>query len=386
MDMLKIILKNLKRHPLRNILTMLGVAIAVSAFGLLATVLTSWEAGIEAGSVDRLIVRHAVSFIFPLPLNYLDKVAKTEGVENTCAFNWFGGVYKDKNNFFARMACEPEKVFDVYPEFVVTKEERESFIRERNACIIGESIAQQFNIKVGDMMTVDGDIYPGKWDFVVRGIYKKRDKNTDGTQMFFSWQYLNERIQQEAPERANKVGWVVTKLKGGSSAASISSAIDQQFKNSPAETKTETERAFNQSFFSAYSAIFTVIRVMSYLIVVIILFVLGNTMIMSARERTREFAMLKTLGFSGSQLTTFIAGEAIAMSLLGAFLGIILLNLMVVVVGAVVPKQFFPVFYVATGTYISSFLSAVLVGVFASIIPIWRTGKTRIVDGLRFIG
>ncbi len=386
MEIIKIIFKNLFRHPLRNTLTMLGIAIAVSAFGLLATVLTSWDAGMEAASVDRLITRQAISFIFPLPLSYRDKVAHTEGVQEICALNWFGGVYKDPKNFFPRMACEPETIFDVYPEYQITKNELETFKKERNACVVGESIAQQFGFKVGDVMQVEGDIFPGTWDFKICAIYKRRDKNTDGTQMFFNWQYLNERLLQESPDRANEIGWIVSKLKPGANAATVSEAIDSQFRNSPAETKSETERAFNQSFVSAYGAIFTAIRAMSYIIVIIILFVLGNTMIMSARERTREFAMLKTLGFSGMQLSWFIAGEAIVMSLLGSVVGTVLLFGMVYVVGELVPKQFFPIFFVAKSTIITAALSAIVVGLLASIQPIVRTRKMKIVDGLRFIG
>ncbi len=150
MNTTRMVMKNTLRHPLRNILTVLGIAIAVSAFGLLRTVLTSWDAGIEAGSVERLVTRDAVSFIFPLPLAYADKIEKTEGIEKLCYLNWFGGVYKDKENFFPRMACQPERIFEVYPEYMVTDQERDAFIKERNACVIGESIAQQFNIKLGD--------------------------------------------------------------------------------------------------------------------------------------------------------------------------------------------------------------------------------------------
>ncbi|MBK9247871.1 MAG: ABC transporter permease [Ignavibacteria bacterium] len=386
MNTTRMVMKNTLRHPLRNILTILGIAIAVSAFGLLRTVLTSWDAGIEAGSVDRLVTRDAVSFIFPLPLAYADKIEKTEGIDKLCYLNWFGGVYKDKQNFFPRMACQPDRIFDVYPEYVVSTQEREAFINERNACVVGESIAQQFNIKLGDLMTVEGDIYPGKWDFVVRGIYKRRDQNTDGTQMFFSWVYLNERLLQDAPSRANKIGWVVTKLKPGTNSAAVSKAIDNQFINSSAETKSETERAFNQSFFESYSAIFTAIRIMSILIIGIILMVLGNTMIMSTRERTREYAMLKALGFRGNHLVAFIAGESIIIAFIGAIIGVGMLYLMVLGVGAVVPKQFFPVFFIAPSTYIISFSSAVLLGGLASILPVWHNTKIQIVDGLRFNG
>lgn len=386
MRIILMVLKNTLRHPLRNALTVLGIAIAVSAFGLLRTVLTSWDAGIEVASVDRLVTRDAVSFIFPLPLAYAEKVEKIEGIETLCYFNWFQGVYKDKQNFFPRMACQPDRVFSVYPEYVLSPEQLEDFKKERNACVIGESIAAQFNIKLGDIMTVDGDIFPGRWDFIVRGIYKKRDEKIDGTQMFFHWDYLNERMIQDSPGRANQIGWIVAKLKPGTNTAEVSQAIDSQFRNSSTETKSETERAFNQSFFESYSAIFTGIRVMSVLIIGIILLVLGNTMIMSTRERTREYAMLKTLGFSGRNLISFIAGESIIISFIGAVVGIVLLYLLVQVVSATVPKQFFPVFFIATSTYFFTFTAAIVLGFLASIQPVLHTLKTRIVDGLRFIG
>ncbi len=386
MNTTRMVMKNTLRHPLRNILTVLGIAIAVSAFGLLRTVLTSWDAGIEAGSVERLVTRDAVSFIFPLPLAYADKIEKTEGIEKLCYLNWFGGVYKEPANFFPRMACQPERIFEVYPEYQVTDQEREAFIKERNACVIGESIAEQFKIKVGDIMTIEGDIYPGKWDFVVRGIYKRRDQNTDGTQMFFSWVYLNERLLQESPARANKIGWVVTKLKPRTNSAEVSKAIDNQFLNSSAETKSETERAFNQSFFDAYSAIFTAIRIMSILIIGIILMVLGNTMIMSTRERTREYAMLKALGFRGNHLVAFIAGESIVIAFIGAIIGVGMLYVMVIIFGAFVPKQYFPVFFIAPSTYIIAFSSALLLGGLASVLPVVHNTKIQIVEGLRFNG
>jgi len=386
MSILLMVIKNTLRHPLRNLLTVFGIAIAVSAFGLLRTVLTSWDAAIEVASVDRLVTRDAVSFIFPMPLAYAEKIEKVEGIETLSYFNWFQGVYKDKQNFFPRMACQPDRVFSVYPEYIVSADQLEAFKKERNACVIGESIASQFNLKLGDLITVEGDIYPGNWEFVVRGIYKRRDEKVDGTQMFFHWDYLNERLLQDAPSRANRIGWVVAKLTPGANPAEVAQAIDRQFQNSSTETKSETERSFNQSFFEAYSAIFTGIRVMSVLIIGIILLVLGNTMIMSARERTREYAMLKTLGFSGQNLITFIAGESIVLSFVGAVIGMGLLYMLVQIVSAVVPKQFFPVFYIDTSTYIITFGAALFLGFLASVQPVINTLRTRIVDGLRFIG
>lgn len=386
MKLVKLIFKNALRHKLRASLTIVGIAIAVMSFGLLRTVVTAWNAGVASSAADRLITRQSVSFIFPLPYAYRDQIGKVPGVAKVTWFNWFGGVYKDKTQFFARMACDPETLFDVYPEFVMDAEQLAVFKKERNSCIIGSGLAQTYNLKVGDAMEMDGDIYPGKWQFVVRGIYKPRDKATDVTQMFFHWQYLDERIRRDDPSRAGNMGWFAVKVNDPTQSASVSEQIDALFKNSRAETKTETERAFQQGFVAASGAVLTAINVMSFVIIGIIMLVLGNTMIMSARERTREYAVLKTLGFSGGHLIMFIAGESLVISFLGAVIGLALLVPMVSNFEQVMPKGFFPVFYIEPSTWVIAAAAAMLVGVAAAIVPIQRVLRTRIVDGLRFIG
>ncbi|MEO8399780.1 MAG: FtsX-like permease family protein [Ignavibacteriaceae bacterium] len=386
MKFLKLILKNSLRHKLRTILTILGIAIAVMAFGILRTVVTAWYVGVEGSAADRLITRQAVSFIFPLPLSYKSKIESISGVKEVTYLNWFQGVYIDKNQFFARMASDPETLFDVYPEFVLSKTELKKFQNERNACVIGQDIAKQYNLKIGDVMTVEGDIYPGRWDFVVGGIYTPRNKTTDATQMFFHWEYLNERLKQDSPIRANEVGWYVVKIKDPNQAAAVSEQIDALFKNSAAETKTETERAFQQGFVSAFSAIITSMNVMSFVIIGIIMLVLGNTMIMAARERTREYAVLKTLGFSAKHISILIFGESLFISILGGALGLILTFPLVQGIQQVIPKGFFPVFEIEPITLIFAASAALLIGIASAIFPIQRALSTKIVDGFRFVG
>jgi putative ABC transport system permease protein len=386
MKVLKLILKNSVRHKLRTFLTILGIAIAVMAFGILRTVVTAWYAGVEASSANRLITRQAVSFIFPLPYSYREQISKLPGVSNVTFANWFMGVYIDKNQFFARFAIESETFLDVYPEYVMVPEQLEVYKKERNACIIGRDIAERYNLKLGDIMTIDGDIYPGKWDFVVRAIYQPRDKTVDATQMLFHWEYLDERMKQDMPGRAGQVGWYVVKIKDASQSAVVSEQIDALFKNSRDETKTETERAFQQSFIAGSSAIITAMNFMSFVIIGIIMLVLGNTMIMSARERTREYAVLKTLGFSGGHLAGLILGESLVIAFLGAGIGIILTVPAVDGFAAAMPKGFFPVFFIEPLTYVIAGSSAILIGLVASIFPLQRALSTRIVDGLRFIG
>ena len=386
MKVLKLIFKNSLRHKLRTSLTILGIAIAVIAFVLLRTVVTAWYAGVEASAADRLIVRQAVSFIFPLPYAYKDKIENVSGIQTVSYANWFQGVYIDKNQFFARLAVDAETFFDVYPEFVLTKQELATFKAERNSCVVGEDIAKKYNLKIGDVMTIDGDIYPGQWEFVVRGIYKPRDKTTDATQMVFHWKYLDERMREDSPIRGGDVGWYIIKIKDPNQSASISEQIDALFKNSRAETKTETERAFQQGFVQSTSAIITAMNVLSFVIIGIIMLVLGNTMIMSARERTREYAVFKTIGFSGNHIIGLIMGESFLISAFGAAVGLFLTFPIVGSFQEFIPKGFFPVFEIETITIVFAVMSALLIGIAASIFPILKALKTSIVEGFRFVG
>ena len=386
MKVFKLMIKNALRHKLRSLLTIVGISVALVAFGLLRTVVTAWNAGIDASQADRLITRHSVSFIFPLDYAYRDKIARVPGVINMSFASWFGGVYIDKSQFFARMAVEAETFFDVYSEYLVTTQELSDFKKERNACIIGEGIARQYNIKIGDIMPLEGDIYPGKWEFVVRGIYRARDKTTDTSQMLFQWEYLNQRMEQESPGRANEVGWYIIKVDNPTHAADISALIDEQFVNSSAETKTETERAFAQGFLASTGAILTAMNVMSFLIVGIIMLVLANTMIMSARERTREYAVFKALGFSGSHLLGLIMGESLLISALGGGLGIFLLFPVIAGFEQAIPKGIFPVFQLEPITLVLSLSAVLFIGIAAALLPVQRALTTRIIDGFRFVG
>jgi putative ABC transport system permease protein len=386
MKVFKLIFKNTLRHKLRSTLTVLGIAVAVIAFGLLRTVVTAWYVGVEASAANRLITRQAVSFIFPLPYAYRDKIASVPGVEEVTFSNWFQGVYIDKNQFFARLAVDANTILDVYPEFVLTPKEISDFKKEKNSCIIGEKIAQQYNLKLGEVMAIEGDIYPGRWDFVIRGIYKPKYKTTDATQMMFHWDYVDDRMREEMPGREGDVGWYVIKISDPSKSAEISEKIDALFKNSPAETKTETERAFQQGFLASTSAIITSMNVLSFVIIGIIMLVLANTMIMAARERTREYAVFKTLGFSAKHLVGLIMGESLFMALLGGGIGLFITFPMVNGFAEFIPKGFFPVFEVEPITVILAVSAAVIIGIAAALFPIQRALRTRIVDGIRFAG
>ncbi len=386
MKILKLIFKNTLRHKLRTLLTILGISVAVVAFGTLRTVVTAWYSGVNASSANRLIVRQSVSFIFPLPLSYREKIAQIPGVKEVTYANWFGGTYIDKTNFFARLAIDGGTYFDVYNEFIVPKDQLDTFKKERNTCVIGEEVAKKYNLKIGDIMTLNGDIYPGNWDFIVAGIYKPKLKSTDAMQMLFHWSYLNERMVQEMPGRANEVGWYIVLINDPLQSASISNQIDNLFKNSPNETKTETEAAFQQGFLQSSSAIISSMNFISFVIIGIIMLVLGNTMIMAARERTREYAVLKTLGFSGKHLSIIILGESLTVSIIGGLLGLLLTFPVVNGFSIFVPKGMFPIFQIEPVTIIFACIASLIIGFVAAIFPIHKALTLKIVDGIRFVG
>jgi putative ABC transport system permease protein len=388
MFILKLVLKNTLRHKLRTFLTILGISIAVMSFGFLRTIVTAWSAGVESSAANRMIVRHSVSFIFPLPYAYREQISRIPGVTMVSYANWFGGVYKDPadfKNFFPRVAVDAETYFEMYPEFTLPPDQLATFKQERSSCIVGEKIARELGFKIGDAIPIDGDIYPGRWDFVVRGIYKGKDASTDETQMLFHWNYLNERIKELQPGREGNVGWYIMRVQNPREMPAIARTVDQSYLNSRAGTKTETEKEFQQSFVSMSSAIINSLEVVSFIIIGIILLVLANTIVMAARERTTEYAVLKTIGFSSWHIAGLISGESLLIAGIGGALGLGLTFPVAAGFANMFPT-FFPVFNVATLTIFLAALVAAFAGVVAALFPTIRALRMTIADGLRAIG
>jgi putative ABC transport system permease protein len=388
MFVIRLVLKNALRHRLRTFLTILGISIAVMSFGFLRTIVTAWSYGVEASAANRMITRHAVSFILPLPLAYREPIARAPGVDLVSYANWFGGTYKDPadwKNFFPRMAVDAETFFQMYAEYIVPPEQLEAFQRERNSCVVGAKLAREHNFKIGDIIPIEGDIFPGHWEFVVRGIYRGKDATADETQMFFHWKYLDERIAQIQPGREGDVGWYILRVPSPSNMPAVAKAIDDRFLNSRAGTKTETEKEFAQSFVSMSSTIIDSLEAISFIIIGITLLVLANTIVMAARERTREYAVLKTIGFRPGHVIGLIGGESLLIAGLGGAIGLALTFPVSGAFAAMFPT-FFPVFNVEVGTILLAIAVAAFAGVAAALFPVLHTLRSRIVDGLRAIG
>jgi putative ABC transport system permease protein len=385
MHILKLIFKNAFRHKLRTFLTVLGVTIAILAFGLLRTVISAWYAGVDASSASRLVTRNSISLIFSLPISYKEKIRQIQGVKTVSYGNWFGGIYIDEKNFFANYAVEPKTYLELYPEFVMPPDQKAAFFRDRKAAVAGMKLAKKYGWKIGDIITLKGTIFPGNWDFILRGIYRGRDQTVDETAFFFQWEYLNETLKQTVPRRADQAGFYMIGVTNPNMGADVAVRIDKAFKNSLAETLTETEKSFQLSFISMTEAIVIAIQLVSFVIIFIIMAVVANTMAMTARERIGEYAVFKTIGFSGFHISGLIFGESMFVTMLGAILGIFL-TFPVARIFSQQLSTFFPVFNVATETIYMDIAASFLIALVAGVFPSWRAVNIRIADGLRRIG
>ncbi len=290
-----------------------------------------------------------------------------------------------RKTFFPQFAVDPKTYFDLYPEYLIPPGDMKAFRTDRKGCVIGRKLATTYGFKVGDTIPLRGTIYPGAWSFTVRAIYDGAEAGTDTSQFFFHWDYLNETMKKAAARRTDWVGVYVIQIADPDRAAEISTEVDAMFRNSLAETLTETEKAFQLGFVSMTEAIVVAIRIVSFVVIFIILAVMANTMAMTARERISEYATLKALGFGPRFLTGLIYGESIAISLAGALIGIAL----TFPVADRFSKQMgtlFPVFGVSLDTVYMQVAAATAVGLAAAALPAARVARVSIVDGLRSIG
>ncbi|HEX9576382.1 MAG TPA: FtsX-like permease family protein [Myxococcales bacterium] len=369
------------RNKTRSLLTVLGTVITALAFVFLRSVLTAWYASSEASAADRVVTRNAVSIIQPLPLSYQDRIAAVPGVTQITHSNWFGGIYKDRRNFFAQFAVDAPTALDVFG-MRFAQGSKEDFLHDRNSCVIGKGLVERFGFKVGDTIPLFSEIYPGDWRFRVAGIIESPDDDASvRNTMFFHWARLNETFR---PGLKNTVGIFTSKIANAAESARVVRDIDALFANSDNETHTETEKAFRLNFVTGSGAILSALEVVSGVILVIMALVLGNTLAMGLRERTSELGAMRAIGFLPLHVRNLAIAEGAMLGLVGGLLGVLLapgaLN------GfrkAMAQGGFaFPLF-LHTGTAIAAAASATIIGALASAAPAWRAGQMSVVDALR---
>jgi putative ABC transport system permease protein len=373
---------NVRRKPMRTGLTIASIMVAFLLFGLLKTMQGALELGADLAGIDRLATMHKVSLIQSFPLSYLNRIRAVDGVVAATSFNWFGGVYQDERNQIAAMTTEPVTFFAVYPEYDMPPEQRADWIRDRASMIVGKTLAARFGWSVGDTVPVRSSFYrkddgSNVWDLRVAGIYDAA--NGDNSSLYFHYDYLNEAVSGAARD---SIGFVLLKIDNPDRAQQISATIDAMFANSPAETKSSTERAFVQSFANQMGDIATIVTVIATAVFFTMLLVTANTMAQSVRERISEIAVLKTLGYSKRVVATLVLAESLVITTIGGVAGLGLAALAADSLGDVL-AQYFPVIGIPASAYVTGAVLIVVLSAIAALLPSVEAWRLRITDALR---
>ena len=375
---------NLKRRKARTIFTLLSIVVAFVLFAYLAAVRVAFSAGVEVAGADRLFTTHKTSLIQPLPASYKDEIARTPGVVMVTHASWFGGIYQNPNTGFQGVfqgPVEPEVYLAMYPEFEVPEDQKRAWIEDREGALVGRTTAERYGWKVGDRIPIQGTIWRKKdgsalWEFNIRGIYTG-NSSMDQTQFLFHYDYFDEARQYGQ----GIVGWYIVRIADPSKAQDVCKRIDVQFANSPAETKTVTEKALAQGFADQIGSIGVIIQWILTAVFFTLLLVTGNTIAQSVRERTSEFAVLKTVGFSNGRALGLVLAESCLLAIVGGSVG---LGLGAMAIAAGDPTHgFLPIFYFPSRDAVIGAMIVILLGFVAGILPGIQAMRLRIVDALR---
>lgn len=380
--------RNLGRNWVRTILTVLGAAVALIAFVMLRTVLSSWEIGAEYAAKDRLGTRHKVSFVMQMPKRYIDDVRGVPGVKQATWANWFGGKDPGKpDEFFATLAVDGASFLPVMDELTLDEEAKTRWLADKRGAIIGDALAKKLNLKVGDKYTLQGSIYPGDWEFQIDGIYTAARKSLDRSQFIFHWSYLNDSLPEA---RKDTIGWIMTRVEDPSKSADISAAVDRIFDERDTQTVTMSERNMQLSFMAMFGAILTVLDIVSIIILLIMLMILGNTIAMGVRERTREYAVLRAIGFLPWHVRFFVLGEAVVLGMVAGAVGVgIAYPFVNGLMGKAIEENmsaWFPYFRVEPSVAVAAGVIAVALATTAALIPAIQAGRISVTDALRRVG
>ncbi len=383
--------RNVMRSRFRAIMTVFGVAVAILAFIMLRTVLSAWTVAAEVAAKDRIVTRHKVSFIMPMPAKYYGEVSQIEGVKETCSMNWFGA--KDAahpDEFFGTIAADADACLKVYDELLITPAEHEAWKQNRSGAIVGDALAKKLGWKVGDRVTLTGSIYPGEFPFQISAIYTATRKSVDRSTFYFHYEYMNEWAKTNMPTAADQVGWIASRVLPGKRAADVAKAIDQHFDSGDIQTLSQDERSFNTSFLGMLSAVLTALDLVSIVILLIMMLILGNTIAMGVRERTQEYGVLRAIGFLPKHLALFVLGEAATIGLLGGIVGVAISYPIVELgIGRFLEENmgaFFPFFRIPPLVMVMGLVLALLLGLLAAIIPAYQATKLNVIASLRKVG
>ncbi len=386
MPPLQLVFKNLFKHQIRSILTVASIAVALFLLCVLRSLVVSLDAGVRASAINRLIVQSSVSLFVYLPESYEEKLRQVDGVENICAWNWFGGYYQEQSNFFAQFATDAETLLDVYPEITVVEGSRETFETERGACLVGKSLVDRFGFAVGDTIPIVGTLFPradGRaWDFKVAGIYESSKPNVDQSTMFFHDDYLQKTLESGEASGPRGVGLFVLKTRPGVEQTALMSEVDALFENGPQRVQTTTEAEFQAQFVSMIGNVPLFVASIGSGVMLAILLAALNTMLMAAREQTRDVGVLKALGFSDGRVFGVMMIQSLVLCGLGGFIGVGLAKftepLFVGLLGT-----YFPGYAVTDDVMLAGALVTLATGIVAGIVPALNAKRLPVIQALR---
>jgi putative ABC transport system permease protein len=381
MRFLLLILSNFKRHKTRTMLTILSIIVAFILFGYLAAIRKAFEMGVSVAGADRLIVRHKVSLIQLLPASYETRMENVSGVDMATHATWFGGVYHKEKMPFPRIAVKPDEFLAMYPEYLLPKDQLAAWKQTRTGVVVGRKLVERFEWKIGDKIPITGNIWRPEggdtWTFDLVGVYDGEKKETDTTQMFIRYDYIDETRQFVR----GQVGWYHIKVKDPKQSESVAREIDKLFENSPAETKTETEGAFMKAWADQVGDIGAIVTAILTAVFFTILLVAGNTMAQAVRERIGELGVLKAIGFPDGQVLTMVLIESLLISLIGGAIGLGLGWL--IVQGGDPTGGGLPGFLFMPEDIVAGAVIVVLLGLVTGAIPAFQAMRLNPVDALR---
>ena len=383
MTLTRFVTKNAFRNRRRSSLTVLSIAFSLLLLTLMMTIWRSFYIDREsAQSAQRLVMRHRVSLTFALPLFYRQKIRGVPGVAGVVPVSWFGGLYKDDKpeNFFAQFGTDPDEFLKVYPEFQMPADQITAWQRDRAGVIVDNELAKKYGWKIGDRITLKGTIYPVNLDLTIRGIYTAPQPTQS---VYFHWKYVEEAVNW-AKDTAGTFGIMAASPQDVSR---IAGQLDDMFRNSPQPTKTESEKAFQLGFVAMLGNVKAFILSISMAVVFAILLVSANTMAMSIRERTREVAVLKTLGFTRPAILSLFVGEAVTLALIGGLVGASFATLLVLgMAHSSSGGLFLAGMKVTFPTFLVALVVSAFVGFVSAVVPSYHASREQIVEGLRHIG
>lgn len=377
----RLIFANLFRKKVRLILTIGSFAVALFLFAFLAVVKDAFGRGADVAGADRLVIINRTSIINPIPLSYRDRILRIPGVKCVTHNNWFGGIYKDEKNFFPQFVIDPENQRQVVPELQVPDDQWNAFLKDRQGAIVGARTAQRFGWKIGDRIPIKSIITGGTdaWEFNIDGIYHGKKPQDDETQFWFQWDYFEEKV----PERfKGNIGWYVLRLDSPDDAVRVAKTIDDQFANSPYETRTQTESAFAASWVKQFGNIQFLILTIGAVVFFTLLLVTGNTMAISVRERTSELAVFKAIGYSDRAVLFFVLAESLVIALIGGLLGLLLAEAAVPALAKAL-NGLLPALILAPSILALGLAVAIAVGLMSGLLPGIGAMRMRVVNALR---